>query len=172
MISSADTWNAAPRGTATALFIHCYRSQVMSNMKTKLKVIALSVLLGTATVAAAQDPSTPTPGRAQTFADQIQYWQGLSGIGTYTFHSPPRFSNKPQDPVGNESSAQRFADMQAESSNDSDMWQETQPTLSAKAADPEPKESFGNDFTRCRRHRPTQANGRSTPARMCRPMKP
>jgi hypothetical protein len=113
----------------------------MSNMKTKLKVVALAVLLGTATVAAAQ-----SPGEAQTFADQIQYWQGLSGIGTYTFHSPPTFSNKPQDPVGNESFAQRFGDMQAESSNDSDMWQETQPTFSAKAADPEPKESFAQRF--------------------------
>jgi hypothetical protein len=36
--------------------------------------------------------------------------------------------------------------MQAESSNDSDMWQETQPTLTAKAADPEPKESFAQRF--------------------------
>ncbi|HEY3180041.1 MAG TPA: hypothetical protein VGL25_14290 [Casimicrobiaceae bacterium] len=114
----------------------------MSNMKTKLKVVALSVLLSTATVAAAQDPS-----RAQTFGDEIQYWQGLSGTGTYTFHAAPKFSNTPQDPVGSESFSQRFLDMQAESSNDSDMWQETRPTFSAKAADPEPKESFAQRFT-------------------------
>src|ERR1700751_1203417 len=113
----------------------------MSSMKTKLKVVALSVLLGTATIAAGQDPSP-----SQTFDDQIQYWQGLSGTGTYTFHAAPKFSSTPQDSVVNESSAQRFADMQAESSNDSNMWQETRPTLSAKAADPEPKEPFAQRF--------------------------
>jgi hypothetical protein len=113
----------------------------MSTMSSKLKVAALAVLLGTATVAAAQSPS-----RAQAFASQLQQYEALSGTGTYTFHAAPKFSNTPQDPVGKESSAQRFADMQAESSNDSNMWQETRPTLSAKAADPEPKESFAQRF--------------------------
>ena len=115
----------------------------MSIMSTKLKVVALAVLLGTATVAAAQ-----TPSRAQTFADQLQQYQNLSSTtaGTYTFHPAPTFSNKAQDPVGNESFAQRFADMQAESSNDNDMWQETQPTLSAKAADPVGKQNFAQEF--------------------------
>ena len=113
----------------------------MSTMSSKLKVAALAVLLGTATVAAAQSPS-----KAQTFASQLQQYQALSGTGTYTFRTAPKLSNRPQDPVANESSAQRFADMQAESSNDSNMWQETRPTLSAKAADPEPKESFGQRF--------------------------
>ena len=135
----------------------------MSIMSTKLKVVALAVLLGTATVAAAQSPSqvptygavavadstsAQTPSRAQTFADQLQQYQNLSSTasGTYTFHPAPRLSNRPQDPVGNESFAQRFADMQAESSNDNDMWQETQPTFSAKAADPEGKEPFAQRF--------------------------
>ena len=115
----------------------------MSNMKTKLNVIALSVLISTATVATAQDSS-----RAQTFANQLQQFQNLSSTtaGTYTFHPAPRFSNKPQDPVGNESSANRFADMQAAASNDSAMYQESAPTFSAEASDPEPKESFARQF--------------------------
>jgi hypothetical protein len=113
----------------------------MSNMKTKLKIALVSVLLGAATAAVAQ-----TPDRAQIFADQIRNEQGLSGTGTYTFRAPPSFSNKSQDAVGNESFAHRFADMQEESSNDSDRWQETRPTLSAKATDPEPKESFTRRF--------------------------
>ena len=46
-----------------------------------------------------------------------------------------------------EESAQRFADMQAESSNDNDRWQETQPTLTARAADPEGKEPFAQRFS-------------------------
>jgi hypothetical protein len=113
----------------------------MSSMKTQLKVVALSVLLGAATAAAAQSPS-----EAQGFASQLQQYQALSGTGTYTFHATPKFTNTPQDPVANESFSQRFADMQAESSNGSDMWQETPPTLSARAADPEPKEPFAQRF--------------------------
>jgi superfamily II DNA/RNA helicase len=113
----------------------------MSTISSKLKVAALAIFLGTARFAAAQ-----SPGEAQTFANQLQQYQALSGTGTYTFHAAPKFSNTPQDPIDKESFSQRFADMQAESSNDSDMWQETQPTLSAKAADPEPKESFAQRF--------------------------
>jgi len=113
----------------------------MKTMNGKLKVAALAVLLGTATVAAAQ-----SPGQAQTFANDIQYWEGLSGTGTYTFHTAPTLGTKPQDPVGNESFTHRFDDMQAVSSNDSNMWQETQPTLTAKAADPEGKEPFARRF--------------------------
>jgi hypothetical protein len=113
----------------------------MSTMSSKLKVAALAVFLGTATVAAAQSPGEP-----QTFANQLQQYQALSGTGTYTFHAAPKFSNTPQDPVGNESFSLRFADMQAASSNDSDMYQETPPTLSTRAADPEPKEPFAQRF--------------------------
>jgi hypothetical protein len=112
----------------------------MSTMSSKLKVAALAVLLGTATVAAAQSPSG-----AQEFAGQLQQYQALSGTGTYTFRTAPKFSNTSQDPVGNESFSQRFADMQAASSNSSG-WQETQPTLTAKAADPEGKEPFAQRF--------------------------
>ena len=135
----------------------------MSIVNRKLKFVALAVLLSTATVAAAQTPSrvptfgavaaadstaAQTPSRAQTFADQLQQYQNLSSTtaGTYTFHPAPRLSNRPQDPVGNESFTQRFADMQAESSNDTDMWQETQPTFSAKAADPVGKQNFAQEF--------------------------
>jgi hypothetical protein len=112
----------------------------MSTMSSKLKVIALAVLLGSATVAAAQSPI-----EAQTFASQLQQDQALSGTGTYTFRAAPKFSNTPQDPIGNESYSQRFDDMQAASSNSSE-WQETQPTLTAKAADPEGKESSAQRF--------------------------
>jgi hypothetical protein len=112
----------------------------MSTMSRKLKAVALAVLLGSATVAAAQSPS-----EAQTFNSQLQQYQALSGTGTYTFYAAPKFSNTPQDPIGNESFSQRFEDMQAASSNSSD-WQETQPTLTAKAADPEGKEPFAQRF--------------------------
>ena len=114
----------------------------MSIMNTKLKAVVLALGLGVATLATAQ-----SPGQAQTFSNEIQQWQALSGTGTYTFHTPPALGNKAQDPVGNESFSQRFADMQAESSNDSDRWQETQPTLTAKAADPEGKEPFAQRFS-------------------------
>src|SRR5438270_10560846 len=97
----------APQGATTALFNH-YRRHIMSIMNTKFKAVVLALGLGTATLAAAQSPE-----QAQTFANQIQQWQALSGIGTYTFHTPPVLGNKAQDPVGNEPFSQRFADMQA-----------------------------------------------------------
>jgi len=88
-------------------------------------------------VAAADSTAAQTPSRAQTFADQLQQYQNLSSTtaGTYTFHPAPTFSNKAQDPVdmwqetqptfsakaadpeGKEPFAQRFAEMQAASSN-------------------------------------------------------
>src|SRR5437870_1767436 len=108
MIPARPHGMRAPRGTATALLIHHYRSQVMSIMKTKLKFVAVAVLLGTATVATAQTPSraptfgavaaadstaAQTPSRAQTFADQLQQYQNISSTtaGTYTFHPAPTF---------------------------------------------------------------------------------
>jgi len=119
----------------------------MSIMNTKLKVVTLALLLGTATVAAAETPATQASSRAQAFADQLQQFQNLSSTaaGTYTFHPAPTLGYKPQDPVGNESFGQRFADMQAASSNSSE-WQETQPTLTANAADPVGKEPFAERF--------------------------
>jgi hypothetical protein len=113
----------------------------MNSMSTKLKVAALVTLLGTATVAAAQSSS-----EAQNFTDQFQQLQALTSTGTYTFHPAPSLGNSAQDPVGNEAVAQRFADMQAKSSNDIGMWQETRPTLTATAADPEGREPFAQRF--------------------------
>ena len=106
----------------------------------KLNVIVLALGLGAATVAGAQSPS-----QAQRFADEVQVWQGLSGTGTYTFHTPPALGSKAQDPVGKEAFTQRFADMQAASSNSSE-WQEVQPTFTAKAADAVGKEPFAQRF--------------------------
>ena len=115
----------------------------MNTMSSKLRIVAVALLLGTATVAAAQDKIG-----ARTFASQLQQYQDLSATaaGTYTFHTAPTLRDKPQDPVGGEPFIQRFADLQAESSNDSNMWQKTQPTFSLKAADPEPRESFAQRF--------------------------
>ena len=118
----------------------------MSIMNTKLKVVTLALLLGTATVAAAEPLAAQTSSRAQAFADQLQQFQNLSSTaaGTYTFHPAPTLGYKPQDPVGNESFGQRFADMQAASSNSSE-W-EAQPTLTKTAADPVGKEPFADRF--------------------------
>jgi len=112
----------------------------MSTTNTKLKAVAFAVLLGTATIAAAQ-----TQGAAKTFDNEIHYWQGLSGTGTYTFQAAPTFAGSSQDPVGKESFSQRFADLQAASSNSGE-WQQTQPTFTAKAADPQGKEPFAQQF--------------------------
>ena len=64
---------------------------IMSTMSTKLKVVVLALGLGAAAVAGAQ-----SPGQAQTFANEIQQWQALSGTGTYTFHTPPTLGNTAQ----------------------------------------------------------------------------
>jgi len=128
-------------------------------MNTTSKTIALAVLLGGATAAAAQTPSaiatfgaslaTPKPTRAQTFASQLQQFQTLSSStsGTYTFRPAPILSSKAEDPAGNESFAQRFTDLQATSSNDSNAFQQTRPTFHALAADPQPRdEPFAQRF--------------------------
>ena len=112
----------------------------MNRINTKLKLAAVALFLGTTTVAAAQ-----TPNPAHTFAGELQQFQTLSGTGTYTYNEPPTLGNEPQNPIGNESFSQRFADMQAASSKSS-QWQETQPTLTATAADPEGREPFAQRF--------------------------
>ena len=112
----------------------------MTTMSTKVKAVAFALLIGTGTVAAAQ-----TSRSAKTFDNEIQYWQGLSGTGTYTFHAAPTFAGQAQDPVGKESFPNRFADMQAASSNSGE-WQETPPTFTAIASDPESKEPFALRF--------------------------
>ena len=126
----------------------------MSTMKSKMKAVAFALLLVAATVADAQTLALPkfgaqaTPAGAQRFADQLKQYQNLSSTtaGTYTFHPAPALGSAPQDPIGPESFTQRFADMQAESSNDPHMWQETRPTFSAKAADPVGNETFAQEF--------------------------
>jgi hypothetical protein len=129
-------------------------STMNSKMKSKMKAVGFALLLGAASVAAAQTPALPTFGaqatsaQATRFADQLKQYQNLSSTtaGTYTFHPAPALGSAPQDAIGRESFAQRFSDMQAESSNDSSMWQETQPTFSAKAADPAGRETFAQEF--------------------------
>ena len=126
----------------------------MSTMKSKMKAVAFALLLGTATVSGAQTFALPklgaqaTSAQAQRFADQLKQYQNLSstGAGTYTFHPAPAPGSAAQDPIGRESFAQRFADMQAQSSNDSNTWQGTRPALSAKAADPVGNETFAQEF--------------------------
>jgi hypothetical protein len=126
----------------------------MSTMKSKVNAVAFGLLLGAATVTGAQTPTPPNlaaqakSANAQRFGDQIKQYQNLSSTaaGTYTFHPAPALGSAPQDPIGHESFAQRFADSQAESSNDSNMWQETRPSFSARAADPVGNETFAQEF--------------------------
>jgi hypothetical protein len=106
-----------------------------------VKVITGALLVGTATLAAAQSPT-----RAQTFASQFAQMQNLSATGTYTFKSPPVLSAQAEDPVGRESFGRKFADLQAQSSNSSQF--EPAPILSARAADPVGHESFADTFDR------------------------
>jgi hypothetical protein len=108
-------------------------------MKSKLKIAAVALMLGSATVATAQ-----TQTRAQTFADQFQQMQALASTSPYAFDAPPVFDTRSADPVGNASSAERFAEMQAESSNSSAF--EPAPILAAQAADPASRESFAERF--------------------------
>src|SRR4051812_48983849 len=80
----------------------------IDTMKSSIvKVIAGTLLVGTATLAAAQ-----TPTRAQTFASQIAQMQALAGTSTYTFHTPPVLSAQAADPVGKEPFSQKFAELQ------------------------------------------------------------
>ena len=106
-----------------------------------VKVIAGTLLVGTATFAAAQAPT-----RAQAFASQMAQMQALSGTGTYTFHSSPVLSAKAADPVVKEPFGQKVAELQAASSNSSAF--EAAPVLSARAADPVGHESFAETFDR------------------------
>ena len=106
-----------------------------------VKIIAGTLLVGTATLAVAQ-----TPTRAQTFASQFAQMQALSGTSTYTFKPAPVLQAQAADPVGHEPFSTKFAELQAESSNSSNF--EPAPTLSARAADPVGHESFAETFDR------------------------
>lgn len=112
-------------------------------MNRTLKITGLALMLGVSTAVSAQ-----TISPAQAFASRLQQYQNLSASSgsTYAFHPAPMLTSEGHDPVGNQSFAQRFADLQATSSNDSDAFQQTRPTFSALGADPEPKESFAQRF--------------------------
>ncbi|HVO87915.1 MAG TPA: hypothetical protein VMV45_05185 [Casimicrobiaceae bacterium] len=111
-------------------------------MKTKLKLAALAILLGTTTIAAAQ-----TSTRAQAFADQLKQMQALSAQSdTYVFHPAPVLHRNGDDPVARQSFGNRFADLQAESSNSAEWTPGQEPTLTAAANDPARGESFASKF--------------------------
>ena len=113
-------------------------------MKTSfIKVIAGTLLLGTATLAAAQ-----TPSRAQAFASQFAQMQSLSGntASTYAYKTPPALHAQADDPASKPSFGENFATLQAESSNSSEF--EAAPTLTARAADPIGHASFSETYDR------------------------
>jgi hypothetical protein len=103
------------------------------------KVIAGALLLSASTLAAAQSLT-----RAQTFAAQFKEMQALTGSSASTFKPRPTLRAEPDDPVGHESFAERFARMQARSSNSSKF--QPAPTLTAQAADPVGHQSFAEAF--------------------------
>ncbi|HXR57588.1 MAG TPA: hypothetical protein VN858_12345 [Casimicrobiaceae bacterium] len=82
-------------------------------MKSMLKAASIAALLAAATTGMAQ-PSE----RAQVFAAQIEQYQSLSGTGS-AWTGPPAPTGAPDDPVGNASFAERFAEMQAAASRSS-----------------------------------------------------
>ena len=82
-------------------------------MKSMLKAGSIAALLAAATTGMAQ----PLTG-AQAFAAQIEQYQSLSGTGT-AWTGPAVLTGAPDDPVGNASFAERFAEMQAAASRSS-----------------------------------------------------
>jgi hypothetical protein len=116
-------------------------------MNFKLKAVAIAALLGTASVAAAQNAS-PVQTRAQSFAEQFRQMQTLNSTSPYTFKPTPALGIRPDDPVGNERFAQRFADMQAASSTDEFAGGHTVygDSQNMQAADPVGSEGFADRF--------------------------
>jgi hypothetical protein len=108
--------------------------------KHTFKVIAGALLLSTTTLAGAQQSLS----RAQAFAAQFKEWQALTGSTASTFKPRPILRAEPDDPVGHESFAERFASLQAQSSN-SAQFQST-PTFTAQAADAVGHPSFAEYF--------------------------
>jgi hypothetical protein len=106
-----------------------------------LRTTVAALLLGTATLAIAQT-------RAESFADQLKQMQTLQSFGTYTFKPAPIVGNNPMHPIGNQSFADMFSDMQALSSNSGEWNQENFTTLANKPADPVGRESFSTMFSR------------------------
>ncbi len=111
-------------------------------MKLKLQMgITAALLIGAATVASAQT-------RADAFADQLRTMESLQSVGTYTFKPAPSVSSKPTDPIVRETFVDRFAAMQAESSN-SGQWkgpEQAAPAFARAPADPARGASFGDSF--------------------------
>jgi hypothetical protein len=99
------------------------------------------LLLGIATLAVAQT-------KEQSFADQFKQMQTLQSFGTYTFKAAPTIGNKPTHPIGNQSFADMFFDMQALSSNSGEWNRENVTTLASKPADAVGRESFLTMFSR------------------------
>ena len=100
-----------------------------------------ALLLGIATLAVAQT-------KEQSFADQLKQMQTLQSFGTYTFKPAPTVGSKPTHPIGNQSFAGMFSDMQALSSNSGEWNRENVTVLASKPADPVGKESFSSMFSR------------------------
>jgi hypothetical protein len=109
-------------------------------MKLLRKTIG-ALLLGVATLAVAQT-------KEQSFADQLKQMQTLQSFGTYTFKPAPTVGNKPTHPIGSQSFADMFSDMQALSSNSGEWNRENVTTLAGKPADPVGRESFSTMFSR------------------------
>ena len=107
-----------------------------------LRATAAALLLGTATLAAAQT-------RADSFADQFKQMQSLQSFGTYTFKPAPALNVQPTDPVGRQTFADAFAQMQAQSSNSGE-WKQPDAEVSASyaSADPVGREAFSDMFSR------------------------
>ena len=107
-----------------------------------LRTTTAVLLLGTATLSAAQTP-------AESFADRFKQMQSLQAVGTYTFKPTPTLGSRATDPVVKQSFADSFATMQAESSNSS-QWNpsgnESASTYANAPADPVSREPFADRF--------------------------
>jgi hypothetical protein len=77
-------------------------------------------------------------------AEQFKQMQAILSFGTYTFKPARTLRSNADDPVGNESFASRFAQMQAQSSTSSEF--QAPPVLTMQAAAPEGEESFAQRF--------------------------
>lgn len=67
-------------------------------MRSKPKIAAVTLMLGTAAAAAAQNPT-----RAEAFASQFQQMQALSSTSSYAFKPAPTLATTSDAPVRNES---------------------------------------------------------------------
>jgi hypothetical protein len=82
-------------------------------MNSNPKIVATALLLGAATVAAAQ-----TPARAPSFAEQFRQMQALNSTSPYAFAlAQPTLGTQAADREGRQPFARQFAAMQAVASN-------------------------------------------------------